>query len=252
VGEVIEGESIEPPGDIDEFRFEGVVGQEVAVFLQGVSGDGSDSQRLALYLVDRAGTVDETVLGDPVTSSGAAQGLTDDGRSTGRVTLPRTGSYTVRVQNQPGAPYFGLERDKTARGAYRFLVHLVDRAPEEVAQAVAVGDTIESEGIEPPGDIDEFSFEGVAGQEVAVYLQGLTGKSSDRFELRLVQQAGTAEETILGNVASSPGNDASLEGHSTGTVTLPETATYTVRVQGRDSKVDAGAYRFHVRDEAGG
>ena len=90
------------------------------------------------------------------------------------------------------------------------LVHPVDRAPENRDAAITPGDTIAGVELDPPADIDEYTFAGAAGQEVAVFLQGLTDSRFDRFELRLLDRAGTVDETVLGNVAQSRGNDASL------------------------------------------
>ena len=64
--------------------------------------------------------------------------------------------------------------------------------------------------IDPPADIDEYTFAGAAGQEVAVFLQGLTGSSSDWFELLLLDRAGTLDETVVGSMAEDRGYDASL------------------------------------------
>lgn len=120
--------------------------------------------------------------------------------------------------------------------------------------SIALSDTV-SGTIDPAGEVDEFTFEGEEGQEVAAFLQGLTGEFGDRFELRILDRAGTVDEAVLGNVAESRGNDDSLtEGsssQSTGPVTLPRTDTYTVRVEGRNSTDDRGEYRFLVREESG-
>jgi hypothetical protein len=233
LNDTIEGESIAPPGDIDEFTFAGTEGEEVAGFLQTLSGGYFND--LELCLVADAGTLDELELGC-VRSNGDDTSLW--GQSTGRFRLPRTTTYTVRV--------LGVQSAED-QGPYRFMAYLVDRAPEDIAQSVAVGDTIAGESITPPGDIDEFTFSGMAGQVVEVFFQALSGGYFERLELYLLANAGTPSEQQLGSRVLSDGGDTSLEGQSTGPVTLPYTGSYTVRVMGVDSKQGEGAYRFHVR-----
>jgi hypothetical protein len=240
VGDTIVGEGVEPPGDVDEFTFTGTAGHEVAVFLQGQSGSSFLVQFLTLDLLDQAGTANEDTLGQHVRSPGNASTLTGNGRSTGRVILPRTGTYTVRVQG---------ENSTEAHGPYRAWIHEINRAAENVSSVVTVGDTIAGEGIEPPGDVDEFTFSATAGQAVAVLLQGQSGSSflSQFLMLDLLDQAGTVNEIRLGLHVRSPGNASTLEGQSTGSVTLPRTGTYTVRVQGESNDEAKGPYRFLVR-----
>jgi murein DD-endopeptidase MepM/ murein hydrolase activator NlpD len=233
LNDTIDGESIEPPGDIDEFTFAGTEGQEVAVFLRTLTGGYLNDFEVCL-LAD-AGTFDELQLGC-ASSNGDDPSLW--GQSTGRFTLPRATTYTVRVMGGQSASDWGL---------YRLMGYLVDRTPEDIDQSVAVGDTIAGESIEPPGDIDEFTFSGTSGQVIEVFFQALSGGYLERLELNLVVNAGTTSEQGLGSRVVSDGGDTSLEGQRTGQVTLPQTGTYTVRVFGWDSRSGKGTYRFHVR-----
>jgi murein DD-endopeptidase MepM/ murein hydrolase activator NlpD len=233
LNDTIDGESIEPPGDIDEFTFAGTEGQEVAAFLRTLTGGYLNDLRLCL-LAD-AGTFDELQLG---CASSNGDDLSLWGQSTGRFTLPRTTTYTVRVMGGQSASDWG---------PYRLMGYLVNRAPEDVDESVAVGDTIAGESIEPPGDIDEFTFSGTTGEVIEVFFQALSGGYFERLELNLLANAGTASEQRLGSRVISDGADTSLEGQSTGQVTLPHTGTFTVRVVGLDSRWGVGAYRFHVR-----
>ena len=236
LGDTISGR-IETPGDVEEFTFGGQAGQEVAVFLQGLSGSSNDWYDL--FLLDRAGNE----LGR-ATSRGHHNTLTDGAasQSTGRITLPETATYTIRVQGR---------NSTTHSGPYRFFPHLVDRAPESVNPAITLGDTISGEAIFPPSDIDEFTFQADAGQEVVVFLQGLSGSSNDWYDLFLLDRAGNE----LGHATSRGHHDSLTDGsssQSTGQVTLSETATYTIRVQGRNSTTHSGPYRFHLRAVQGG
>jgi len=240
-GDTVQREALDPPGDVDEFRFLGARSQEVAVFLQTFTG--SFGPCLTLDLLDQAGTLNETRLGNRVTSCGTPSTLTGDGRSTGRVILSRTGTYTVRVQ--------GIDSDR-AQGRYRLWLYPVNRAPESVASTIAVGDTVQGEALEPPGDVDELTFTGALGQQVAAFLQTFTGSFGPCLQLDLLDQAGTAAETRLGSRVTSCGSPSTLDGQTSGPVTLPRAGTYTVRVQGTDSNQAHGAYRFNVRQVAPG
>jgi hypothetical protein len=157
----------------------GEAGQEVNVFLQGLWG-AFPSHQVDLELVRHAGTRDEVRLGDLARSWGSDGNLND--RNTGRVTLPASGTYTVRVQGR-----YSTQR----AGRYRLEVYAIDRSPQSIDAAVAVNDTISGESIDRPGDIDEFTFHGEAGQEVNVFLQGLWGSHpSHQVELTVVQMRG--------------------------------------------------------------
>ena len=132
------------------------------------------------------------------------------------------------------------------------LLYPVNRAPESVASVFAVGDTVQGEALEPPGDVDEFTFTGALGQQVAAFLQTFTGSFGPCLVLDVLDQARTPNESRLGNRVTSCGSPSTLDGQTTGPLTLPRTGTYTVRVQGTDSNQAHGAYRFHVRQVAPG
>jgi hypothetical protein len=233
LNDTISGEAIEPPGDVDEFLFAGTEGQEVAAFLQTLAGDLLNVLRLCV--VADPGTQDELEVGC-VSSDGNDASLW--GQSTGRLVLPRTTTYAARI--------LGVQSANDWR-RYRFTVHDVDRAPEEIATAIAVGDTVSGESIEPPGDVDEFTFTASAAQTVEVFFQALSGGYLERLGLELIAYPGTSAEGRLGSLVYSDGGDTSLEGQSTGVVTLPYTGTYVVRAFGADSRTGLGGYRFHVR-----
>jgi hypothetical protein len=237
LGDTIQGEDIYPPSDIDEFTFQAQAGQEVAIFIQGRSGSYWD--RFNLYLLDPARNqlgYAQSYGNDATLTDGAAR------QSTGRITLTHSGTHTVLVRGS---------NSTTDSGPYRFYVHPVDLAPEHVSAAIALGDTIQGEDIYPPSDIDEFTFQAQAGQEVAIFIQGRSGSYWDRFNLYLLDPA----RNQLG-YAQSYGNDATLTDgasrQSTGRITLTHSGTYTVLVRGNNSTTDSGPYRFHPRLLSGG
>lgn len=102
-----------------------------------------------------------------------------------------------------------------------------------------VGDTIEDE-LRPAGDIDEFRFDGRAGQEVNVYFQSRSGVYAEQLFIRLVDPVGNS----LG-YDYSRGTDQSLEVNAFGPIRLPRDGIYTIRVQGANG-TEEGRYRFYV------
>ena len=138
-GDTISGESLDLPGDIDEFTYSGTVGEELNAFIQAQSGS---LETFRLEVVDAAGTVQR----------GAQSVATDTSllrQPTGRFALTSTGTYRLRVR---GASDFSDH----ARGPYRLFVHRVNRAPESVPATLAFGDSVSGETIAVPGDVDEF------------------------------------------------------------------------------------------------
>lgn len=227
-------EAISPPGDVDEFTFPGAEGDEVVGFLQTLTGDFRNS--LELCLVKDAGTQNSLQVGC-TTSDGDDASLW--GQSTGLLTLPATTTYTARVL----APTVQSDTDW---GSFRYMILLVDRAPEDVGADFAINDTVAGEAIEPPGDIDEFTFQGEAGSSVRLFCQSFNGGFFERLEFHLLANAGTPSEQGLAECVSD-GTDIDLEGQSTGVITFAETATYMVRVLGASDEQGQGLYRFHVR-----
>jgi len=139
-GDTVTGEDIDYVGDIDDFTLTGAAGQEFMVFFQALSG--SSATRLELDVLNSAGQI---LTG--VQSGGADAELL--GQAVGRLALPGTGTYRLQV--------FGVDaRSPAGRGPYRFWIYPVDRHPETAADTVAYRDSILTEAIEVPGDIDEF------------------------------------------------------------------------------------------------
>jgi hypothetical protein len=139
-GDTVSGERLNYVGDIDDFTLTGAPGQAVHFFFQATSG--SANTRLQLVLLDTAGQP-WTV----VRSNGADPDLL--GQAVGPLTLPGTGTVRVEVMGED-------DRSLADRGPYRFLVFPVDRHPETASDTVAYRDSILTESIDVPGDIDEF------------------------------------------------------------------------------------------------
>src|SRR5207302_2056867 len=115
-------------------------------------------------------------------------------------------------------------------GAYRVYLYAIDRRPEHLPSAITPGDTVTGEDIGLPGDVDEFTFDGAAGAEFNVFLQGQNGLPNTRVQVEVLDGAGRVLLT-----AESAGNDTSLLRQLTGRFALPGTGTYRLRVSGLES-----------------
>jgi hypothetical protein len=108
LGDTIKGEAIDQPGDVDEFTFTGSANQKVQIgFQYFTDGWPMGIYGLQLEVVDLATSTSLTTITVP-----SAQ-LDDPGLPT--ITLPRDGSYLVRIQAQTQLAY-----DHRNWGAYRF------------------------------------------------------------------------------------------------------------------------------------
>jgi hypothetical protein len=139
-GDTISGESIDVPGDVDEFSVPGVPGDEDNVFFQALNG--LSSAPLQLEVVNDSGRVLNSVL-----SSVADTGLTH--QFTGRFVIPASGSLRLRVTGANST----AARDT---GAYRLSLYRVNRKPEHTSDTLVFGDSVLGERIDLAGDIDEF------------------------------------------------------------------------------------------------
>lgn len=223
-GQVVEGEQIEGDADVDVFRISGEAGDEWIVFAQATPG----WSHVQVELVDSA-TSQRVAQFDTYVTTDALEEL-----SSGRVVLPSTGTYLVRV-----APTLPWRAHWT--GEYRLKVYEVDRAPENGPAALQLGDVV-SETIPEVGDADEFTFTAAAGQEMNLLLQLTLGMSS-RLDLALTHQG-----QVLATL-DAQGIHGSLDDHGTGRITLPADGEYRVRVHGPAQGVPAtatGSYRFEL------
>jgi hypothetical protein len=202
----VRGEKIDRAGDVDEFTFAAAAAAEYNAFVQA----------------PRAVRLEVAPITGPVlaiaTSSESDTALFT--HATGRFQVPAAGTYMVRVA--------GTAPSQIAdTGAYRLFVYPIDRRPEHVSAAITPGDTISGEAIDLPGDVDEFTFSGVAGEEFNAFLQAENGSQETSLQLEVVDGAGTVLRTV-----QSVGTDTSLLRQVTGRFALPGTGTYRLRVSG--------------------
>jgi hypothetical protein len=232
LGQTVEGERIDVDGDVDQFLLQGQAGQTWVVFAQADPAHPTDQVRVQVVDSISGQAVAE------VTAFGASEAI--EMSTSGRVVLPRTGIYLVRV---------GGGR---ATGPYRVRVDGINPAPESGSGSVALGAVI-SEGIGTPADVDEYSFTAHAGQEMNLLVQLQSGMS-EGLRVDLVYNA----QTIAAVEARSP--NATLDELGTGRIRLPGEGTYTVRVYGPAGGMPAaitGQYRLELypvdrRVESGG
>jgi hypothetical protein len=230
LGDTVRDESIDYPGDYDDFVVHGQPGQDIYATFTWVP-DGSLGPYLngagSLAILDSASGV---TLGGAPSYGGAG--------NTARVTMPASGVVRVRVQ--------GLSTSFTGgfTGGYWFVVLPINRAPETRAAAFTLGDTV-VDAIDPPLDIDEFTFNSVAGQSVDIFLQAPNGLASPGFsgiQLDVIDQTTGALVATL----TTHGYTANLEDINTRGVVLPSTGSYLVRVQGTPDLQADGNYRFRI------
>ncbi|HET8654783.1 MAG TPA: Ig-like domain-containing protein [Longimicrobiaceae bacterium] len=226
IGDTVSG-WIAPAGDADTLSFDGTLGQYIDVSLQPLNGSGD----LTLQVWDVLG------IGLPVVASASTE---LDAYTTGRLVLPRTGTFRVVVRGtNPSASGGGS-------GAYRFRVVPIDAAPESAPATVTIGATVTGEAISPKGDLDIFTFSGTSGQKVQVTLRPLSG--SDSLRVDLYDHYGMAGVDTLGSAVAAGGSNPAAV--STAVVTLPRTATFTVVVKGVQSQYprdDVGTYELTVK-----
>jgi hypothetical protein len=211
-------DDLSPADDVDEFTFPGTAGQQVNLLLQGLSGLPEHQFRLR-------------VLGpggnplDSVTSRG--NDLSKRGQAIKWLQLPQAGTYRVRVDATLGG----------AKGAYQFMVETIKPAPEKVPAAVSPGDSITAEAL-TPGDIDDFTYMGTAGEELSILFQAQSHSPSDALRVRLLAPGG-AEVVFVQSNGDYPTRQPS------GRLKLTLNGQYTLRVQGVDAE-DQGPYLLQV------
>jgi hypothetical protein len=179
-----------PMGDQDDFTFSGIAGQRVTVFLDHrASIFSSFSLRLT----------------KPDGSSLAYCDFKNNDCEIDNVTLPTTGVYTLTVDGS-GA----------STGDYTLCLNLIPGTAEAISY-----DQCLDRDILPMGDQDVFTFSGVAGKRVTIFLDHQASIFSS-FSLRLSKQDG-----ISLAYCNFKNSDCEISN-----VTLPITGVYTLTVDG--------------------
>lgn len=154
----------------------------------------------------------------------------------GRVTASVSGTYGVHVRTQ----FDGQG------GHFTLKPTLVNASPEHASALIQLNDTV-TDALDGPADVDEFTLNGQAGQEVNVFLQELGANGGPLSATLSAVGAPSADPSTASVGASAPTTD--LEAAASGRVILPVTGQYRFRVQ-RPTIGDAllynGAYRFQI------
>src|SRR5439155_18453374 len=90
--------------------------------------------------------------------------------------VPGIASEGRLVSLTPGAHRITVcaeDRGAAYRGRYGFRTYSISTAPESRSDTITIGDTIATESIDVPGDVDEFFFYGKVGRHIDVPFQGL-------------------------------------------------------------------------------
>lgn len=223
VGQLVQ-DTLESRDEVNEYQFRGKRGEELQVLLQGLSG--SQTRRVDLELGHLAGDPRLTT----VFSLGDDRAL--EKRSTAAVPVEEDRTFIIRVRSPMTDP---------VRTPYRFRVVRRNRAPEAVAARVVPGRVVAGERIDLPEDLDEFRVEAREGQQLTVFIQGLSGRRASAVELHVISPAGVR----LG-AAQSYGDERTLGPRNTGAVRALSTGTFIIRVRGNHDPETPNQYRFRV------
>ncbi len=226
IGDTVSGETLEPAQDVDVFTADLAAGQDIVVAAEapGITGLGP----IVLTVVDPSAT--------PISITSFPTG-TPASLTTGRLHVTAGGRYQFRFQ----APWDAWSAALAFHGAYRFWTYAINRAPEHLPAAIVPGDTISGESIDRIGDLDEFTFSALAGEDYYAFLQ--TGPAAPGTQLQL--DAVDPLDTLLASVLSANG-DPTLLGQVTTVIHAQTTGTYRLRVGGAGigGGTSTGPYRL--------
>lgn len=158
IGARVTGESLDVPGDVDEFVFQGEPGVGMSAIFD--FGHTSEEDPMRLEVVAPDGTVMKRAIGVPATES---------------ITMSE-GEYKILVAMGAISAHIG---------PYQFELLRVNRAPETAAPAFEIGEIVTGEAVYPVGDVDEFTFHGAAGQEITIFARQVGGPAEEGLGLWL-------------------------------------------------------------------
>jgi len=235
-GDSVMHETIEHPGDVDEFIVAVTDSLDLNV-IPGFTGPPVSGTSLHAQLLDSA---TRAVLGDG--SAYGAGTYTEYGSGeigqTGAIRVG-PGHYIVRVAADAasGMPLL--------RGGYQLWLRAFGTGPERASDTLALGDTVTTEAIDQLGDIDRFHFYAAVGQHVNVAFQGLGAAAPFGGFQAAVHDPSGSLLALLYSPISSP--DVRAE---TGRLDLPATGWYTIDVYGTGWPTpyltETGPYRLGI------
>jgi hypothetical protein len=235
-------DSIDFEGDIDDFTLRGTPGQEINVSASWPSNYAP---------IDFGVALDDPATGRTLARSNFLWNYSPT------ATIPGGGVVRVRACSNASCavPRCEIEVCRPSDGGlvrYSLVVHRIDRAPEQVLATYTLGDVVSGEKVDQPGDIDEYVFDGSAGQTVQAALQWYTpfdrSMPGPGLQLDLIDVAsGQLLTSVLARYKTVEVDDISSP-----PVVLPTTGRYLVRVRSQDGDPQSpyihnyGEYRFRV------
>ena len=151
----------------------------------------------------------------------------------GRITFPAGGILRLQV-DEPVVPPWWLDEFPDATGPYVLMAAPVNRAPESVSPVLVAGVDVQGESIDHPGDIDEFTFAGRAGDSTSVLLRPpLTGLEVYAHVTIIDQSMGQVVNVITFSNTGA-------------TIVWPTTGEYLFRVEGVNEFNSYGGYRLLI------
>jgi len=235
VGDSI-GETIDPPGDWDQFTVTGTPGEELGLLIHS---DGSYPFYPSILLFNAASSDSMTTVGQ-------------DTRFLGPFRVPANGRLTMAVFERPMV-FFRECYDEYCGSAYRLVssydvrLFRINRAPESIGAAYVVGDTAGGEAIDEPGDLDEYTSSGTPGAVLTPFFR-MTGPpeppGSYGLELEIVDPA-------TGGVLVGSGQQVFGQTFvQYQAFTVPTSGNFVIRVRGTGlfgEDLNTGPYEFFIK-----
>jgi len=221
-------ETIELPGDIDEFSM--------------TLADTSFVE----FVLERDPAVAQGVVNLGVTLTGAPQPPAGCGGGLDVVPgLLAQGRLLPLIAGVHRVSVCAEDRGAAYRGNYAVKTYPVSGRPESRGDTIAIGDTISTEAIDVPGDFDNFFFYARRDRHIDVQMQGLAVSSIGAFDLLLYRPDNPEPLAILLPPVSSP----SLAANRTGRLDLPVSGWYRLFIlpfRNGGEPSERGPYRFAV------
>lgn len=145
-------EALDPPGDVDVFRFFGRRGDHLNLALEGQGAPTAGG--FGAYVFGPSNQF-LSVVYSPTTPDSLGS------HETGRIDLT-DGLYHITVSGGSSPPQLFEE------GSYRFAITHRSTAPESAGATLVPGDSVTNEAIDTPDDWDEFTLTGTPGQLLTI------------------------------------------------------------------------------------
>jgi hypothetical protein len=237
-GDSVMTESIDRPGDWDQYTVSATAGQELGLVFDGRYAYSGD------FAYIRA--IDPNA-GDTLTGT-----VGQFKKFTGPFRVPAGGRVNVAIF-EPGG-FYRTCGDATCGGVYGLTgpygLHIVpvNRAPEVASPAYVVGDTISNEAIDYIGDIDEFTVSGTPDDTLHAFFRMLAAPSLSETSYGLTVE-------MFDPAAGDPpvGSNAAYSGTSqlypVGSFVVPPGGSFVIRFRGTGfwgEDITTGPYQFLI------